>query len=407
MIFTFLQPCRASGKPATPDGRVGIGKGGSTTVALLLCYSLCVVAFADADRTESAKPSDAGDYRRKIPGSNVSFEMVAIQGGVFEIGSPEGEAGRHSDEGPQLNVAIAPFWMGAHEVTWAEYQSYLELCNVFDRFNDLGIRQIADADRVDAVTAPSKLYDPSFTYETGDDPRQPAVSMSQYAAKQYTKWLSLLLGEFYRLPTEAEWEYACRAGSVTAYCFGDDAGQLDDYAWHFGNTDYATGKVGQKKPNAWGLYDMHGNVSEWVLDAYDPNAYAEAGQLPQPVELVHWPTELYPRVVRGGSWDSEPEDCRSARRFASDDDEWRTYDPNYPQSPWWLASEAGQTVGFRIVRPRDPPPRAEWSKFWDADLDSIQEDVDRRIDEEGRGERGLVDPSLIDAIKQLPPSTGS
>jgi hypothetical protein len=97
----------------------------------------------------------------------------------------------------------------------------------------------------------------------------------------------------------------------------------------------------------------------------------------------------------------DPPDCRSAARRPSHDDDWRSYDPNSPQSPWWFASDESQDVGFRIVRPRDLPPRSEWPKYWDADLPEIQEVVDHRIDDEGRGERGRVDPELPTAIEQL------
>ena len=352
---------------------------------------------------EEAKAFDA--YSATIPGSVVTFEMVPIPSGEFLIGSPPEEPGHQADEHPRVKIRVPAFWMGKHEVTWAEYQQFMELCNVFERFNDQGIRQLTEENQVDAVTAPSKLYEPSFTFETGDDPRQPALSMSQFAAKQYTKWLSLLTGQFYRLPTEAEWEYACRAGTTTAYFFGDDPASLPQYAWNYEHAeeDYVTSKVGQLKPNPWGLYDMYGNVSEWVLDQYDAEHYGKfAGRTVDASEFIDWPTKLYPRVLRGGSWSTEDAaDCRSASRRQSDDEEWRSYDPNTPKSPWWFASDEGQTVGFRVVRPRVPPPRAEWPKYWEADVQQIREHVNRRIDEEGRGERGLVDPQLPQAIEKL------
>ena len=148
---------------------------------------------------------------------------------------------------------------------------------------------------------------------------------------------------------------------------------------------------------------MHGNVWEWTLDAYAASHYEQfKGGPVDSQKLIHWPKKLFPRVLRGGSWYTDAAtDCRSAARLQSDDDTWRSYDPNSPQSPWWFASEEGQMIGFRIVRPRKPPPREEWRKYWDADLERIQKHVDRRIDQEGRGERGIVDPQLSEAIKNL------
>ena len=190
-------------------------------------------------------------YSQQIPGTKVTFTMIPVPGGTFSIGSPDTEPGHETCESPQRSIQLPPFWIGRCEVTWAEYRQYMNLCNVFERFDDLGLRQIVDASRLDAITAPSKLYDPSFTFDAGEDKDLPAVTMSQYAAKQYTKWLSLLVGDFYRLPTEAEWEYACRAGSETAYAFGDEVAKLEQYAWYAENSDDATHPVGQKLPNAW------------------------------------------------------------------------------------------------------------------------------------------------------------
>jgi formylglycine-generating enzyme required for sulfatase activity len=354
-----------------------------------------------------AETSSAGAfkaYSRRIPGTEVAFEMVPIPAGSFRLGSPASEAHRGEDEGPQIDVNMPAFWMGKHEVTWAEYRQYMALSEAFEKFNDRGLRQLQDKHAVDAITSPSKLYEPSFTFAPGEGPRQPAVTMSQYAAKQYAKWLSLLTGEFYRLPTEAEWEYACRAGTTTAYNFGDDPSKLGDYAWHYENAEDRTHDVGGKKPNAWGLYDMHGNASEWVLDEYREDWYSTlAGKKPELSRdaAICWPTKLYPRVLRGGSWLADPEVCRTASRRATNDDDLRSYDPNSPQSPWWFASDEAQDIGFRIVRPVEPPPRDQWPKYWDADIPEIQEVADHRIDKEGRGERGKVDAELPAAIKAL------
>ncbi len=150
-------------------------------------------------------------YTRNIPGTDIEFSMEPIPGGAFKLGSPDSEANRQDDEVPQVEVTVEPFWMGRYEVTWSEYKYFMSLYSVFKNFESKKIRPVNDETKVDAVTAPTELYDPSFTFELGEDPQQPAVTMTQYAAKQYTKWLGAITGNQYRLPSEAEWEYACRA----------------------------------------------------------------------------------------------------------------------------------------------------------------------------------------------------
>lgn len=342
-------------------------------------------------------------YTETIPGTDIKFEMVPIPGGEFLMGSPEDDENRRDDEGPQFRVKVQPFWMGKYEVTWAEYEKYMELDKHFKSFQQSGVRPVTEENEIDAITAPSSLYDPSFTYEAGDEPDQPAATMTQFAAKQYTKWLSLLTGKFYRLPYEAEWEYACRAGTTTTWYFGDDPDELEEHGWFYDNSDELRHSVGLLKPNPWGLYDMYGNVAEWVLDQYDEDHYSKfEGKTVSVEESFNAPTEVYPRVLRGGSWELELEDCRSAARLPSDDEEWKQEDPNYPKSPWWYTDPPGTGAGFRLVRPLVPPgTRAEMEKFWGPDLEEIADDANNRIRDNGRGAFGVVDPDLPKAIEDI------
>jgi len=343
-------------------------------------------------------------YTATIPGTDVKYTMLPIPGGKFMMGSPDDEDDRRDDEGPQFEVSVQPFWMGKYEVTWAEYKKYMQLDKAFKALHSKGLRKVTVENEIDAITAPSSLYDPSFTYSAGEAPNQPAATMTQYAAKQYTKWLSLTSKSFYRLPTEAEWEYACRAGTKTAYYFGDDADDLEDHAWNIESSDDERHPVGQLKPNPWGLYDMYGNVAEWVLDQYSEDGYdhIKEGEAVTAEKAYRKPTELFPRVVRGGSFELEPEDCRSAARIGSDDKEWKIEDPNFPKSPWWYTDAPGTGVGFRIIRPLQAPtdPKAK-NAFWEADLEMIKDDAKNRIDDNGRGAYGVVDENLPKDISEL------
>ena len=340
-------------------------------------------------------------YTATIPGTEATFEMQPIPGGKFKLGSPAAEADRKEDEGPQIEIEVEPFWMGTYEVTWAEYKQYMKMHDLFKKLSQARLHAVTEENKAYVVTAPSNLYDPTFTFQFGEDPRQPAITMSQFAAKQYTKWLSGISGVFYRLPSEAEWEYACRAGTTAAYSFGDDADQLDDYAWFMDNSEESTHKVGEKKPNPWGLFDVHGNVAEWVLDEYTEKGYEKLAGKNKAGDAVQWPTKLFPRTIRGGGWDDDAAGCRSAARRGTDDDEYREEDPNFPKSPWWFTSGHGLAVGMRIIRPLHPPAENDRAKFWEADIDQIREDTNQRIDQEGRGARGVASPELPAAIKKL------
>ncbi len=309
-----------------------------------------------ADNNKVFTAADMHPYTNAIPGTQVTFVMLPIPGGEYVMGSPTNEAGRQADEGPRHQVKLEPFWMGRCEVTWNEYEVFMfpddEKKLRENHPTDPYVDQVSDA-----VTRPSKPY-MEMSFGMGKD-GYPAISMTQHAANKYCHWLSARTGQFYRLPTEAEWEYACRAGTTTAYSFGDDASKLDDYAWYEQNSDFKYHKVGKKKPNPWGLYDMHGNVAEWCLDQYEPNYDRFEGKLSQDPWVRA--TKPYPHSVRGGSFDDETPKLRSAARRGSDPS-WKMRDPQLPKSIWWLTD--AQFLGFRVVRPLKVPSAEEMQRYW-------------------------------------------
>jgi formylglycine-generating enzyme required for sulfatase activity len=286
------------------------------------------------------------NYSEPIAGTEVKFDMIAIPGGAYLMGSPASEKGRREDEGPQHPVAVRPFWMGKCEVTWDEFDAYWKEEDKKDG-EEKKPEPKKDKKDPDAITRPT----PPYADETFGHGRegQPVLCITHHTAMEYCRWLSKKTGKIYRLPTEAEWEWAARAGSTTAYSFGDDPAKLGDYAWFKGNSEGTTHEVGKKKPNAWGLHDMYGNVGEWCVDHYRKDYYAAF----VPDKIAEWPVvvptaDRFSHVVRGGAWSDKPEDCRSATRRGSDKT-WIRLDPQRPQSIWWLTS--AEFVGFRVVRP--------------------------------------------------------
>ncbi len=283
-------------------------------------------------------------YVERLPGTNVSFDMVAVPGGTFEMGSLPGEAGRDADEGPRHTVTVGAFWIGKYEVTWDEYDRFAFGANL----EPAPGASAAPAKGVDAVTRPTPPYgDESFGFGKG---RQPVMNITHHAAMEYTRWLSQLTGKTYRVPTEAEWEYAARAGSADSYNFGADPKALGDYAWYAANSGERPHPVGQKKPNAFGLFDMSGNVAEWCLDQYAPDFYGRSPAI-NPVLLPG--DRRYPDVARGGSWADDAKELRSAARRGSTE-AWSRRDPQSPQSIWWHTDAT--IVGFRIARAVDEDP---------------------------------------------------
>lgn len=386
-------------------------------VLLTACFATTAMStIGEADETTDAstigivkvKPAegrfvefDGGfmvPYTVTLPGTSISFEMLPIPGGVTTIGSPEDEPDRMDDEGGQFQVKVEPFWMSKCEVTWAQYKEFMNTYNVFKQFVAAGIRPVTDQNLADTITSPTPLYEPDTTFSIGDEDDQPAVTMSQYAAKQYTKWLGAVTGGVYRLPSEFEWEHACRAGTTTPYSFGtvDD---IDDYAWYYDNAEDAYHTVGEKKPNPWGLHDMHGNVAELCLDQYYDDAYAKhEGETVKAWDAIAWTKTMFPHVIRGGGWDCDAEQLRSAARRCTED--WRESDPNLPKSPWWFTDEPSQAVGFRPIRPLQVPTKEQQEKFYSIDNEKLKMAVEFRL-EEGRGVRAVVDKDLPAAIEGL------
>ncbi len=299
-------------------------------------------------------------YSRVLPGSEATYEMMPIPGGSFKMGSPETEPGRKPDEGPVHEVIVEPFWMGKHEVTWNEYELFM-YPNEEKKTREL--KQLpADLNRVtDAVTRPTQPY-VEMSFGMGKD-GFPAISMTQHGANKYCQWLSAKTGEFYRLPTEAEWEYACRAGTTTAYYWGNDASKIGEYCWSGKNSDFKYQKVGKKKANPWGLHDMLGNVIEWCLDGYSPTAYANSPKANPWVKA----TTAYPHVARGGSWDDDDlAKLRSAARRTSNAN-WKLQDPQLPKSIWYHTD--AQFLGFRVVRPLKTPSPEEMQAYWNSGVE--------------------------------------
>jgi len=275
----------------------------SYTVLLLLLGTGCSMELApddhktatshDSTKTLTQRRSELVQTKR-IPktltldlGKGVTMKLVLIPAGTFLMGSPTAEKGRANNEDPQHRVSIGePFYMGIYEVTQAQWR---------------------------AVMGNEPWTGRPFV-KPGDNNAVNWVSWKD--ASKFCETLSKKTGKLVVLPTEAQWEYACRAGSKTAYCFGDDPSKLGNYAWYADNTDKRGREyphaVGRKKPNAFGLYDMHGNVWEWCRDHRHAN-YKKA-----PADGTAWvdkaPAGL--RVLRGGAWGYDPKHCRTAHRFA-------------------------------------------------------------------------------------------
>jgi formylglycine-generating enzyme required for sulfatase activity len=264
-------------------------------------------------------------------------QFVWIPAGTFQMGSqasPEAIERRYGGEARFYGVEHSPhqvtltrgFWLGCYPVLNGQFEVFVKATAYRTEAERQGWglgydKKIGHSNKLNGLT----WQHPSYTIAPG----QPVVMVSWNDAQAYIQWLNGKGEGSYRLPTEAEWEYACRAGTTTAFSFGDDASQLGKYAWFADNAGYTTHVAGQKRPNAWGLYDMHGNVWDWCQDWMGDYP---SGAVVDPTG----PSSGQDRIMRGGSWHSPAAYCRSANR--------RIYSPD----------TRNISLGFRLVRTATP-----------------------------------------------------
>ena len=305
-------------------------------------------------KTDGGKERAFAKYQETL-NSGAQFEMAPIPGGQFTW---KGE-----DKDDLLEVTLSPFWMGVKEVTWDEFDPFMY--SPITRQKDGSLPEfIADQTEndIDLLARPTPPYHP-MTFGMARD-GHPAVAMTQHAANKYCQWISFQTGHFYRLPTEAEWEYACRAGGEGDFSWED--AEASDYAWFAGDSGSHYQEPGQKKPNPWGLYDMHGNVIEWTLDQYQPNRNAYFGKSAVTNPWIK-ATKPYPHVVKGGHWKQPVEELAASKRVRTTP-MWKIADPQNPKSLWYFTGTPW--LGMRVVRPVKIPSAEEMYHYWNSGVEA-------------------------------------
>lgn len=340
-------------------------------VGLLLVISSLLTGYglSNINVYPETDPVPFEEFSQTIQGSDISLEMVPVPGGQFTMGS-DNYGGRHE-------VVVDSFWISKFEITWDLYNQFVNASpedlrrEVFISLYDVDI----DADAISSPTMTEELLEvlreadiPADVISTpspswGDLTRgmgtdgYPAVNVTHFSAYMFTKWLTVKTGNFYRLPTEAEWELACRGGIEGEGHSGD----IDQYAWHVENSGRKYHQPGSKEPNLLGIYDMLGNVAEWTFDQYHENYFQLLGDKPAENPWFR-PDELYPRAVRGGSWMDSPEQASCFQRRGSDPN-WKRDDPQLPKSLWWHTNAFN--IGIRVVMPNNQPETPEeMEKYW-------------------------------------------
>ena len=299
------------------------------------------------------------NYIETVPGTSASISMIAVPGGTFTMGSSESESFHQPDEAPQRLVEISPFFMGELEVTWDQFWAFYAETMSEGRTPPATVYANNSREDVDAVSGPTPPFGfPDQGWGMGE---RPAITMTHYSAETFCQWLSLKTGKKYRLPTEAEWEYAARGGTSTPYffegdpddytnegfwngIFGADTTQINRYVIYVNNSKNRSQEPGKVLANPFGLKNMLGNVMEYCSDWYAEDAYS---QLTDGVKNPKGPESGTEYVVRGGTYTSDASELRSAARSHTQHDDWLRTDPQNPKSIWWYSDI--KSIGFRVV----------------------------------------------------------
>lgn len=313
------------------------------------------------DYRDIKKKTHNGKDEKLVPfgetlASGAKIEMLPVKGGEFTW------RGEQKDD--VLKVKISPFWMSKHEITWEAYEPFMlpQIPREKDGLPMDFMRGQIKND-IEFIARPTPPYHP-MTFGMKRD-GHPALSMTQHAANKYCQWISFQTGHFYRLPTEAEWEFACRASQDGNSSWGSDASKAGEYAWFGGATEHYN-IPGKKKPNALGIHDMHGNVLEWTLDQYVPHRKNYFGK---DAVVDPWvkATKPYPHVTKGGHWQHSLEEISAAARHQSTPI-WKVADPNRPRSLWYHTTTPW--LGLRVVRPEKIPTAEEMYHYWNSGVEA-------------------------------------
>lgn len=299
------------------------------------------------------------NFTETIPGTSASISMIAIPGGSFAMGSPESEPFHQADEAPQKQIEVSRFFMGEMEVTWDQFWAFYGETMSEGRTPPMVIYANNSRPDVDAVSGPTPPFGfPDQGWGMGE---RPAITMTHYAAQTFCQWLSLKTGKKYRLPTEAEWEYAARGGTSTPYffegspkkysnegfwngLFGADTTMISRYVVYANNSKSRTEEPALVQANPFGLKNMLGNVMEYCADWYAEDAYS---QLADGTKNPKGPSDGIEHVVRGGHYGSDASELRCADRAHTHHDDWLRTDPQNPKSIWWYSDI--KAIGFRVV----------------------------------------------------------